>query len=114
MIDWKQVKQLEEDIGAEDFQDVAEMFLDEVDEAVDSLRCNPDLNANALASALHFLKGSAANLGFQDFGECCSQGEKNAEKGQVELVDLGHLVSLYDQSKKAFLENASAYTTLRL
>jgi len=110
MINWEQVKQLEEDIGVEDFGDVVEMFIAEVDEAVDNLRDIQQVPDADLAPALHFLKGSASNLGFTDFADCCASGEKQADAGTGSVVDLGHVVKLYDQSKQSFLENISVHT----
>jgi HPt (histidine-containing phosphotransfer) domain-containing protein len=110
MINWDQVKQLEEDIGAEDFGDVVVMFIEEVDEAVDNLRAEPQLSDDDLASAMHFLKGSAANLGFKDFADYCSDGEKMAQTGNSTQVDLTKVITLYDQSKSMFLGEVSNHT----
>lgn len=111
MINWGQVKQLEEDIGAEDFGDVVVMFIEEVDEAVDNLRQEPEMTDDDLASALHFLKGSAANLGFADFADFCSNGEKLAQDGEAAQINLTTVVALYDQSKSAFLGDVSNHTS---
>ena len=111
MINWDQVKQLEEDIGAEDFGDVVVMFIEEVDEAVDNLRPSPTLEGEAMSSAMHFLKGSAANLGFKDFSEYCATGEKLAESGASGDVDLANVVRLYDESKQHFLSEVSNHTS---
>jgi HPt (histidine-containing phosphotransfer) domain-containing protein len=111
MINWDQVKQLEEDIGAEDFGDVVVMFIDEVDQAVDNLRPSPTLEGEAMSSAMHFLKGSAANLGFEAFSAYCSSGEKLAESGASGDVDLARVVHLYDESKQLFLSEVSNHTS---
>jgi hypothetical protein len=37
MINWSQIKQLEEDVGAEDLAEVVMLFLSEVDEAISEL-----------------------------------------------------------------------------
>ncbi len=111
MINWDQVKQLEDDIGAEDFGDVVVMFIEEVDEAVDNLRAKAELTAQELASAMHFLKGSAANLGFNEFSEMCSRGEKSAESGVRNDVDIPQVIALYDASKLAFLTDVSVHTS---
>jgi len=55
------------------------MFLAESDEAVARLlagKPDPTLEAD-----LHFLKGSALNLGFQHLAALCSAGEKRAAAG---------------------------------
>lgn len=106
MIDWAQIKQLEEDVGAEDLAEVVEVFLEEVDEAVDNLRDAPTVPDAELGPIMHFLKGSAYNLGFSDFGDYCSEGEKLANSGGGRAVDLAKVVVLYDQSKQLFIDQA--------
>ena len=109
MINWAQIKQLEEDIGEEDFGDVVSLFLEEVDEAVAQLSKNPPGTSDKLASTLHFLKGSAYNLGFMVFGDCCSEGEKLLLEGKGEDVKIAKVVALYADSKDAFLRQATAH-----
>ncbi len=109
MINWKQIQQLEEDIGAEDFCDVVDLFLAEVDEAVDQLESIPANDQAALAPALHFLKGSAYNLGFKAFGDLCSDGEKQSAEGRFDAAELPRFPSLYDDSKRAFLAEAAKH-----
>ena len=38
MIDWTRVSELRDEVGAEDFDEVVELFLEEVDEAIKILR----------------------------------------------------------------------------
>lgn len=109
MINWAQIKQLEEDVGAEDLAEVIEVFLEEVDEAVDILRGANKMTDAELAPALHFLKGSAANLGFAEFADLCSEGEKLANASAGDQVDLSAVVMLYDTSRQEFLDNASSH-----
>ena len=107
MINWEQVKQLEADIGAEDFEEVVTLFLAEVDEAVAQLKSSPPDNSDDVASALHFLKGSAYNLGFQAFGDYCSEGELQALNSSLEGIELAKVADLYVRSKKVFLSEMS-------
>ena len=108
MIDWGQVKELENGIGAEDFAEIVDVFIAEVDEAIDALR-GSELAGEELSSAMHFLKGSAANLGFSDLAAYCSEGEKKAQNGSSTEVDLTHVISLYENSKANFIENAPSH-----
>lgn len=112
MIDWNQIKQLEEDVGAEDLADVVEIFIEEVDEAVDALRNGSAPTGADLAAAMHFLKGSAYNLGFKAFGDKCSVGEKEANGGVGDKIDLSVIVELYDASKAEFMKSASMHSSL--
>lgn len=82
MIDWTRVKDLRDEIGADDFGEVVAMFLEEADEVI--ARITPKLAAKALASDLHFLKGAALNLGLSDFAALCQDGERRAASGDTE------------------------------
>jgi HPt (histidine-containing phosphotransfer) domain-containing protein len=107
MIDWKQVVQLEEDVGQEDFAEVVTLFLDEVDTAIEPLKTPKDVPLDTIESVMHFLKGSAYSLGFKVFGDYCSLGEKMAKSGSAAKVDLLQAVTLYEQSRAHFLREAS-------
>ena len=105
MICWERVNELREEVGAEDFLEVVEIFLEEVDEAVGRLKAGPE--ADTLESELHFLKGSALNLGFAKMGELCSHGEMLAREQGPEAVDLAELVSVYERSRSEFLAGSA-------
>ena len=106
MINWDQVKELESEIGPEDFGDIVEVFIEEVDEAIAALE-GASLEGEELASAMHFLKGSSANLGFVELAAYCSDGETKAKEGASAEVDLTKVIALYDVSKSKFLAEAS-------
>lgn len=99
MIDWDRVKELRSEIGADDFGEVAEMFLQEADDAV--ARLTPGLTARALEADLHFLKGAALNLGFDALSGLCQDGERRAAAGDTG-VDLEAVRLTYFASKSAF------------
>ena len=99
MIDWIRVKDLRDEIGGEDFAEVVALFLEEADDVVTRLhRCE---GPPALESALHFLKGSALNLGFRALADLCQAGERQAAQGEAG-IDLALVMTTYDQSKAAF------------
>ncbi|PIB26492.1 hypothetical protein BFP76_11305 [Amylibacter kogurei] len=112
MIDWAQIQQLEQDVGTEDLAEVTEVFLEEVDQAIDALRGVASLPNSDMASALHFLKGSAANLGFVQFANLCSDGEQLANNGASDAVKLEEIIATYDQSKHQFISQASNHCGL--
>ena len=74
MVDWERVRALRDEIGAEDFDEVVALFLEEADPAIAALsgegRAGPD--------ALHFLKGAALNLGFAALADHCAAAERQA------------------------------------
>lgn len=100
MIDWNRVSELREEVGPEDFDEVVDLFLDEVNEEIEKLRDRPE-NAG-LGSLLHFLKGSALNLGFVEFAKLCQAGEQAAAQGQAEQIDLEAIVASYIASRAEF------------
>ncbi len=102
MIDWDRVAQLREEVGPDDFGEVVELFLEEVDEATRRLRERPD--PGRYEDDLHFLKGSALNLGFASFGALCQAGERQAKEGRALEVDLKPILDCYEASRQEFLE----------
>lgn len=100
MIDWSRVQDLRQEIGPEDFGDVVTLFLDEADDVVGRLTGLTD--ARCIENELHFLKGSALNLGFIDLAAICQSGESRAATGATD-VDVDAVVAVYRQSREAFL-----------
>ena len=100
MINWDRVNELREEIGPEDFAEIVELFLEEVEQVVGKLRERPDLAT--LGEDLHFLKGSALSLGFDSFSKLCQDGERRAAAGDGAAVDLGEICTAYDASKALF------------
>lgn len=100
MIDWAQVDELRGEMGSA-FAELVDAFLEEVDDGL--LRVDPTSDAQAQASALHFLKGAALNLGFRDFAGICAAGEENANHGRLPAVDVDRLTACYHQSRAEFL-----------
>ncbi len=72
MIDWDRLIDLRNDIGAESFTEVAALFVAELQETLDRLLGAPE---TANASDFHFLRGSAANLGFVAMADACEVEE---------------------------------------
>lgn len=102
MIDWQRVAQLRDEVGSEDFGEVVEMFLDEVEAVVMRLR---HADQAELHRDLHFLKGSAMNLGFGALATLCQQAETTACAGGP--VSIPALVDCYSQSKRIFTTEAA-------
>ena len=100
MIDWSRVRMLRDEIGAEDFDEVVPLFLEEVGGVIDRLRVAPDLSQ--LEADLHFLKGSALNLGFEAFSALCHKGEALAAGGDAALVDIAKILACFDTSRAMF------------
>lgn len=101
MIDWEQVKQLHDEVGGDGFDEVVDLFLEEVEAVISRIAGTTD--ATALSGDLHFLKGSALSLGFRQFSDLCHDGEAAAANGAASSVDTGRIVESYEASKQAFL-----------
>ena len=99
MIDWSRVQELRREIGEEGFAEVVELFLDEVETVIGRLAAG---SGNISAEDMHFLKGSALNLGFRELAALCQDGERHCNAGQGAAVDLAPLLRLYRESKAAF------------
>lgn len=99
MINWDRVTELRDEIGAEDFAEVVALFLEEADEVVAKLPLCKD--AKAIESALHFLKGSALNLGFSELAQLCQDGERQAALGDGN-ADTARIATCYETSKSSF------------
>ena len=103
MIDWNRVSELREEIGADDFNEVVEIFLEEAEEEMAALR--DGVPKESLADKLHFLKGCALNLGFIEFLTLCQKGEQAAAVGQYEDIDLMEILQSFDRSKVEFVDS---------
>lgn len=104
MIDWSRVEELVSEIGAEDFGEVVELFLEEVDTAVSDLLAKQD--PRAVQQTLHLIKGCAWNLGFDELGRLCAGQEQAIGADSNESI--ADLAQVYAQSRAAFLEGLAA------
>ncbi len=96
MISWDRVNELRDEIGEEDFAEVAEMFLEEVEEVIQRLKTSPV--PSRFEEDLHFLKGSALNLGFRALSDLCQEGERQAAHGDYDSIRLEPVFEVYTRS----------------
>jgi histidine phosphotransfer protein HptB len=101
MIDWDRVKELEQDIGTDEFGEVIDLFLDEVESVINPMRSG--IPRENIESDMHFLKGSALTIGFRQLGQICADGEKLAASGCSSEVSVGEILAMFDASKNVFL-----------
>ncbi|MDT8857632.1 Hpt domain-containing protein [Paracoccaceae bacterium Fryx2] len=99
MIDWKRVSDLKAEIGEADFAEVVVVFLEEADEVI--ARIGSGQGRPSLAGDLHFLKGSALNLGFSALAALCQEGERRAAAGKAGSVDVARVVQAYHDSRRS-------------
>lgn len=101
MIDWKRVEELRKEIGADGFAEVADMFLEEAEQAVQALVRG--LSPDAVEGQLHLLKGSALNLGLAELAALCQEGERMAAQGHGAKVDTASVERIYRLSRTQLL-----------
>lgn len=101
MLDWDRVLELKNEVGEEAFAEVVELFLEEVEEVF--VRFRADGVTNTIAADLHFLRGSAINLGFANLAEICTAGEKSANALGIKMVSLQAIFDSYEKSKDMLL-----------
>jgi HPt (histidine-containing phosphotransfer) domain-containing protein len=101
MIDWQRVTDLRNEIGEDDFFEVVEVFLEEVDETIERLRDCPD--PTLFEEDMHFLKGSALNLGFTALSRICAAYEHSAAKGKADEVKPREVIAIYQSSRNELL-----------
>ena len=100
LIDWAQVASLRDDVGEEDFDEVVGLFIEEVETELAGLA--PDAGHMQLCNTLHFLKGSALNIGFKEMATLCGQGEAIAKNGVTDGIDIPLIAETFNASKAAF------------
>lgn len=93
MIDWQRLNTLRDDIGEDDFGDVAMLFVTEMTEHLDRLAGAPEL---ARMEDFHFLRGSAANMGLSALVDACGHAEAACLAGLP--PDLEGVSALFDAS----------------
>lgn len=96
MIDWNRAAVLRAEIGADDFDEVAALFLQECDDTIAAL-CAA---GHAGPESLHFLKGAALNLGFDALARLCAEGEESRPP------DPARIATVYAETRAAFLSGA--------
>lgn len=102
MIDWKRMDELRDEIGQEGFDEIVDVFLEEAGEVVARLAAT----GQPTGEDLHFLKGSALNLGFVEVAAMCQDAERTlASDGRV---DTGRLVTAFAAARGDLIQNRSA------
>ncbi|MEQ9692810.1 Hpt domain-containing protein [Shimia sp. SDUM112013] len=101
MINWARVDELRNEIGQEGFDEIVDIFLEEVEQVLAKLRDTPD--RKTLREDLHFLKGCALNLGFSELASRCQAGETACAQGEAGSVDVPAVLKAYSNSKLEFV-----------
>lgn len=96
MIDWGRIDELREEVGEEDLAEVIELFCEEVEEVLETLhRVQP----SEISDKIHFLKGSAQNIGFSNLAECCVSIEDSLRSNAAFSVDVTELKAIFCRAR---------------
>ena len=91
MIDWARVSELKEEFGEDGFDEVLAIFTEETGPIIDRLATG---RSHDPAADLHFVKGSADNMGMSQLTEMCRRGEEEIAAGTPQV--LADIRSAYD------------------
>jgi histidine phosphotransfer protein HptB len=105
MINWDRVAELQDEIGADGFDEVVALFLAEADECV--VRLPLAATPDQVEADMHFLKGSALNLGLDQLADLCQQGER-AARGLGEPIAVERVLGQYAAAREALLSGLAA------
>ncbi len=106
MIDWSQIDELRAEVD-DAFDEVVSLFLEEADDIMARVRQAqgvPRRDPAALAADLHALKGAALNLGLRAFADACGEGERRAQSGDADSIDLDGIIACFAASRIALLK----------
>ncbi|MDF1873620.1 Hpt domain-containing protein [Vannielia sp.] len=105
MIDWDRVAELIRIVGEDDFAEIADMFLEEVDEVLERMEIGESSDWEA---DFHFLKSSSLNLGFTDLARLCQTAENWAHEQNGEADYVAEIAASYRASCRAFESKRAA------
>lgn len=100
-MNWDRLQELREEVGEDAFDEVLDLFLAETDEKVSELSASP--TPATLGSDMHFLKGAALNLGFDELATACQEAESLAANGRTDAVDLASILDCYAANRAALV-----------
>lgn len=98
MIDRARIDELRAEVGAEDLTEVVQLFCEEVEETLGRIIGHP---SPSLAEDLHFLKGSALNIGMTELGALCQTAEKSLREDPAGSPDLAAIAAAFRKARQA-------------
>ncbi len=95
MIDKTRINELAAEIGLEDVQVIAAVFLDEAMLTVDRLA--EGLPPEEVSRAMHFLRSGALNIGLRGIALLAEEAEAKSNRG--EDIEVAHMVELINRTR---------------
>ncbi len=96
MINWDRISELREEVGEDDLAEVLGLFFEEVEEVLEKL---PSADAQDIPGHLHFLKGSALNIGLSGVSGLCRDEEAKLAADPTANAQVGAIRSAYNAAK---------------
>ena len=96
MVNWDRITELQEEVGEDDLSEVLALFCEEVEEALGALSTT---DTNTLKSHLHFLKGSALNIGLDQVSTLCREAEQSLASDPQSAIMVDAIRSAYQDAR---------------
>lgn len=96
MVNRDRINELRAEIGDDDVAEVVAIFCEEMEDVLSTLDTAPP---DSLPSHLHFLKGSAMNIGLEDFGNLCRAEESRLARDPHATADIASVKLAYQSGK---------------
>lgn len=101
MINTARIQELKDEVGEDDLIEVIELFCEEVEDVLGIL----DTTARAdVPAQLHFLKGSALNIGLDGVSDLCRTEEIRLKSDPKANADIDAIRTAYATAKNALLK----------
>ena len=100
MLDRSRLAELRHEVGEDDLAEVVALFCEEVHETLERLLASPKL---LTSDDLHFLKGSALNIGLSDFGSLCQSAERTLRERPGADPGLAEIARVFGESHRALV-----------
>ena len=101
MIDWGRIDELRDEVGEEDLIEVIELFCEEVAEVMDKLST---AETKELPGQIHFLKGSAQNIGIRNLADLCMAIESEICSDPAYVPNTSILQDAFASARRALSE----------
>ncbi len=100
MLDTARIAELKSEVGEDDFAEVVALFCEEMEEVLAELDQTPQC---AVAGKIHFLKGSAQNIGLTVVGALCLEEEARLRDDPNVHPNVPRLREAYEASKSQLI-----------
>ncbi len=111
MINTARIQELKDEVGEDDLIEVIELFCEEVEEVLDTLETTDPAQ---MPAQLHFLKGSALNIGLDAVSSLCMEQERHLKSDPNAKADIEGIRAAYTASKAALLKPGTSRPHTRL